>query len=185
MTPVALLVASVVLQSAYNPSGPVIVVKFENGKQFEITADIVGSPKTTEHICDLTKRHFYDGIRFHRVENWVVQWGDPLTKKGLDLPGVGDGGSGKDIEFETSKAIYVRGMVGIASEGLKLGGDSQLFVLKSDALRLNGNYAVLGKVTKGMEVVDSIQKGDRVVAMYTKTPWKPDDPKTEGPRRVR
>jgi peptidyl-prolyl cis-trans isomerase B (cyclophilin B) len=77
---------------------------------------------------------------------------------------VGDGGSGKDIpKFEAADNVdYVRGMVGIASTGLQVPGDSQIFVLKKDAFRLYRSYAVLGKVTKGMDVIGTIQRGDRI-----------------------
>ncbi|MCB8932172.1 MAG: peptidylprolyl isomerase [Chthonomonadaceae bacterium] len=57
---------------------------------------------------------------------------------------------------------FHRGVVGIASTGLQVGGDSQLFVIKQDRLYLWHSYAVLGKVTQGMEVVDAIQIGDRI-----------------------
>jgi cyclophilin family peptidyl-prolyl cis-trans isomerase len=61
-----------------------------------------------------------------------------------------------------SEVDFKRGVVGIASTGLQLPGDSQIFILKKDTLRLYHSYAVLGKVTKGMAVVDAIQVGDRI-----------------------
>jgi peptidylprolyl isomerase len=75
---------------------------------------------------------------------------------------MGDGGSGHDVPFEMSEVDYDRGVVGVASEGLQRGGDSQLFVLKKPAYRLYHSYAVVGKVTSGMDVVDGIKKGDRI-----------------------
>lgn len=102
----------------------------------------------------------------HRVEHWVTQWGAPASKtKKMTDDAVTGGGSGKDIPFEKSKWDYYRGVVGIASEGLQKGGDSQIFILKGDAFRLWGSYAVLGKVTQGMDVVGRIQKGDRIRSM--------------------
>jgi cyclophilin family peptidyl-prolyl cis-trans isomerase len=108
------------------------------------------------------------------VEWWVTQWGAPesktqpmdVMKDGKKVPNedVGDGGSGKDIpKFEGAVNVdYVRGMVGIASTGLQVPGDSQIFILKKDATRLYMSYAVLGKVTSGMDVVGTIQRGDRI-----------------------
>lgn len=162
----------------YSPNGPVIQVQMEKGGSFEITTDPVNSPLTVKHILGLVKNHFYDRQRIHRVEFWVTQWGAPASKTGpMMVKGkngkmevserVGDGGSGKNIaKFEAAKNVdYVRGMVGIASEGLQLPGDSQLFVLKKDAMRLYMSYAVVGKVTKGMDVVDGIKFGDRIRTM--------------------
>ncbi len=163
----------------YNPTGPVIVTTMENGKSFEITTDPVNSPKTVSHILALVRSRFYDKQRIHRVEPWVTQWGAPASKnqpmmvkdkktgKMVVNDAVGDGGSGHDISaFEMAKDVdYLRGVVGIASEGLQLPGDSQLFILKKDATRLYISYAVVGKVTKGMDVVDAIKFGDRIKSM--------------------
>lgn len=153
----------------------------ERGGSFEITTDPVNSPLTVNHILGLVKNRFYDRQCIHRVEFWVTQWGAPASRdqpmmvKGKDgkmelNEKVGDGGSGKNIaKFEAAQNVdYVRGMVGIASEGLQLPGDSQLFILKKDAMRLYMSYAVVGKVTKGMEVVDNIKFGDRIRSMRVK-----------------
>ncbi len=149
----------------YSPKGPQIRVTLESGKYFIIATDVQKSPKTALHIMKLVKDKFYDGQKIHRVEDWVIQWGDPKSRQGVDVEGVGEGGSGKDIAFEESQVEFVRGIVGLASTGKKVGGDSQLFILTKDAVRLNGNYAVLGKVTIGMDVVDAIKKGDTVKKM--------------------
>lgn len=150
----------------YNPSGPKIEVTMEKGGSFVISTDRVSSPKTVEHILALVDKGFYDGQRIHRVEHWVTQWGAPASKdKPLTSEEVLEGGSGKNVRFEESPIDFTRGVVGVASEGKKLGGDSQLFILKKDAFRLKGNYAVVGLVTKGMDTVDRIQWGDRIVSM--------------------
>ena len=164
---------------AYNPSGPVIVATMESGKSFEITTDPKTSPKTIAHILALVKKRFYDDQRIHRVEPWVTQWGAPASKGNKPMmikdktgkmvvnDAVGDGGSGKDIEdFEMAPGVdFLRGVVGIASNGLQMPGDSQLFVLKSNRMYLYKSYAVVGKVTKGMDVVDKIKFGDRIKSM--------------------
>lgn len=163
---------------SYHPTGPVIQVTMEHGGSFDITTDPLTSPKTVEHILQLVRSGFYNGQRLHRVESWVTQWGAPESKtlpmmvkdkNGKMVPNekVGDGGSGKNIPvFEPAPGVdFVRGMVGIASEGLQLPGDSQLFILKADAMRLYRSYAVVGKVTRGMDVVDKIKLGDRIRSM--------------------
>lgn len=173
----------------YKPRGPVIVVSMEKSGKFEITTDPKTSPKTVEHILRLVRRGFYDGQRIHRVEWWVTQWGapksgtipydkwwtfkkDPKTGKMVSTmtEDVGGGGSGKDISvFEAAPGVdFTRGVVGIASTGLQVPGDSQLFVLKADALRLYRSYAVVGMVTKGMENVDKVKRGERIRSMRVK-----------------
>ena len=159
----------------YRPGGPKIVFAMASGRSFTITTDPKSSPLTVTHILGLVKKGFYDGQRVHRVESWVTQWGAPASRtqplmvkdkktgKMILNDAVGDGGSGKDIaKFEMSEVDYYRGVVGIASNGLQQPGDSQLFVLKKDWQRLYHSYAAVGKVTKGMDVVDGIKKGDRI-----------------------
>jgi peptidylprolyl isomerase len=147
----------------FKPVGPKLVVTMSNGKSFTITTNKSECPITVNHIVSLVKNKFYDRQRVHRVENWVTQWGAPASKtKSLDTDEVRGGGSGKDIKFEESKWDFHRGVVGIASTGLQVGGDSQIFILKGDAFRLYRSYAVLGKVTSGMSVVDGIKRGDRI-----------------------
>ncbi len=153
----------------YLPAGPVIEVRVEAKGVFEITTDPKASPKTVEHIVKLVRAGFYDRQRVHRVEWWVTQWGAPASKdKPITSDEVLGGGSGTQLPFEESTVDYLRGVCGIASTGLQVGGDSQIFILKSDYERLWRSYAVLGKVTKGMDVVDSIHKGDRILSMKLK-----------------
>jgi peptidylprolyl isomerase len=151
------------LADTYHPHGPKIEFTMQSGKSFVITTDPKDSPVTVAHIIDLVKKHFYAKQRVHRVEDWVTQWGDPLSKTAsMDDKKMGDGGSGHDVKFEMAQVDWDRSLVGVASEGLQLGGDSQLFVLKKPAFRLYHSYAVVGKVTRGMDVVDGIKKGDRI-----------------------
>jgi cyclophilin family peptidyl-prolyl cis-trans isomerase len=150
----------------YNPTGPKIEVAMASGGKFTITTDPAHSPETVAHVLDLVRSKFYDKQRVHRVEYWVTQWGDPLSRtKPMTDPKMGDGDSGHRLTFEMSDIDFTRGVVGIASDGLQNGGDSQLFVIKSDRMYLYHSYAVLGKVTSGMEVVDRIKKGDRILRM--------------------
>lgn len=164
-----MLAALVLGQSSpadFQPTGPKIRVTMERGGSFVIATDAKGSPRTVAHILDLVKSKFYDRQRVHRVENWVTQWGAPASKtKDITSEEVLGGGSGKQLPFEESKWDYHRGVVGVASTGLQVGGDSQLFILKRDTFRLYRSYAVVGKVTQGMDVVDRIAKGDRILHM--------------------
>ncbi|MFI5384839.1 MAG: peptidylprolyl isomerase [Fimbriimonadales bacterium] len=162
----SLVCASAILHQAswikpYNPSGPQIEVRLKKGGSFVITTDPKTSPKTVAHILDLVKRKFYDGQRVHRVEYWVTQWGDPQSNKlPMNDKNMGNGDTGHRLPFEMSDLDFVRGIVGIASDGLQNGGDCQLFVIKQDRLYLYHSYAVVGRVTQGMDIVDKIEKGD-------------------------
>lgn len=169
---IATLVAVAALAQTvpFNPHGPKIKFTMSSGKSFVIATAPEVSPKTVAHILKLVRSGFYDRQRIHRVESWVTQWGAPASRneplmQGKELnPHVGDGGSGGNIPFESAPTVdYVRGVAGIASEGLQLGGDSQIFILKRDTLRLDLSYAVLGKVVQGMDVVDHIKFGDRII----------------------
>lgn len=172
------LVASVQAKiPLYSPTGPTIRVTMASGKSFDIRTDPAHSPKTVAQILMLCYKKFYDRQRIHRVEYWVVQWGAPASKDQplktidkktgkLDInPAVGDGGYGKLLPFEMCDVDFKRGVVGIASDGLQMGGDSQLFILTGDRDYLYHSYAVVGKVVTGMDVVDHIKFGDRIQSM--------------------
>jgi peptidyl-prolyl cis-trans isomerase B (cyclophilin B) len=113
-------------------------------------------PVTVENFLDLAGSGFYDGLIWHRVENWVVQTGDP--------EGTGMGGSGKTIKLETNKNLKnVRGAVAMARSQARDSASSQFYVLKTDAPWLDGDYAVFGKVVSGMEIIDSLKAGDTML----------------------
>jgi len=112
-------------------------------------------PITVANFEKLVKSNFYNGLTFHRVEDWVIQGGDPK--------GNGTGGPGWTIPLETSKDLEnKRGAVAMARSQDPDSAGSQFYILKKDASQLDGQYAVFGMVTKGMDVVDEIQAGDKI-----------------------
>ncbi len=112
------------------------------------------APLNVDNFVQLAKRGYFNGIVFHRVvPNFVVQGGDPR--------GDGNGGPGYQIRCEINEETYDRGAVGMALSGKDTGG-SQWFVTHSPQPHLDGGYTVFGKVTKGMDVVDRIVKGDTI-----------------------
>ncbi len=150
-------------QPTYSPTGPRLEVTLADHRSFIITTDAKSSPKTVQAVLNLVKRRFYDGLKVHRVEKWVVQWGDPKSKTlALSDPRLGSTGSGTTLPFESPKVQFMRGVVGVASPYVGQSGDGQLFVLTKNAPRLNGGYGILGKVTSGMDVVDHIRLGDQI-----------------------
>lgn len=126
------------------------------------------APKTVERIKTLIEEGFYNGQRFHRVEDWVIQWGDPQSKQDnwRELM-VGTQGSGKQIDFEENDIPMQTGTLAMASTGEKVGGDSQMFILTSACMPeqanfLQGKYAAFGKVVEGMDIVDKVRQGQRI-----------------------
>ena len=101
------------------------------------------------------KQTFYDGKNFHRVvPNFVVQGGDPR--------GDGYGGPGYLIRDEVSDRLHLRGTVGMATAGKDTGG-CQFFINLAPNLHLDGRYTLFAKVTKGMDVADKLEVGDRII----------------------
>jgi cyclophilin family peptidyl-prolyl cis-trans isomerase len=110
------------------------------------------APLTVDNFIQLAKRGYFGGITIHRVvPNFVIQDGDPR--------GDGNGGPGYQIRCEINQMSYNRGAVGMALSGKDTGG-SQWFVTHSRQPHLDGGYTVFGNVISGMEVVDSIVRGD-------------------------
>lgn len=98
----------------------------------------------------LSANGFYDGLTFHRVEDWVIQGGDPS--------GNGTGGPGYQFPDEPVTRAYIKGIVAMANSGPNTNG-SQFFILKKDT-PLPPNYTIFGVVISGLEVVEKIAIGD-------------------------
>ncbi len=113
------------------------------------------APLTAANFAKLVEKSFYDGLTFHRVvPDFVIQGGCPR--------GDGWGGPGYMIPCEYNRVKYGRGTVGMALAGKDTGG-SQIFITHSPQPHLDGRYTVLGEVETGMDVVDRIQAGDKII----------------------
>lgn len=113
------------------------------------------APMNAMNFIELATAGYFDGIVYHRVvPNFVVQGGDPR--------GDGNGGPGYQIRCEINEVPYDRGAVGMALSGKDTGG-SQFFFTHSPQPHLDGGYTVFGRVTGGMEVVDNLMRGDRIL----------------------
>ncbi|MEX1125182.1 MAG: peptidylprolyl isomerase [Acidimicrobiia bacterium] len=114
----------------------------------EIEFDAVRSPLAVNNFVFLSREGYYDGIIFHRViENFMIQCGDPT--------GTGTGGPGYKFRDELEgEGSYARGTVAMANAGPNTNG-SQFFICHRDA-GLPHSYTIFGKVTSGLDVVDSI-----------------------------
>ena len=119
-----------------------------NHGEIVIELDAVRAPITVNNFVFLARDGFYDGVIFHRViQNFMIQGGDPT--------GTGRGGPGYRFRDELEgSGDYSRGTVAMANAGPNTNG-SQFFICHVDA-GLPHNYTIFGKVTSGMDTVDSI-----------------------------
>jgi len=113
-----------------------------------IELDPARSPQTVNNFVFLARDGYYDGVIFHRViENFMIQGGDPT--------GTGMGGPGYKFRDEIEgRGTYTRGTVAMANAGPHTNG-SQFFICHGDT-GLPHSYTIFGKVTSGMDAVDSI-----------------------------
>jgi peptidyl-prolyl cis-trans isomerase B (cyclophilin B) len=111
------------------------------------------APKTVENFRKLAGDGFYEGVVFHRViPDFMIQGGDPT--------GTGMGGPGYTFEDEFNDHKIERGALAMANAGPNTNG-SQFFIVTTGAAPwLDGKHTVFGKVTGGMDAVDSIEKAD-------------------------
>lgn len=120
-----------------------------------VKLDPKSAPITTDNFVKLAREGFYDGLTFHRImEGFMMQGGDPKAN--------GSGGSDTKIKGEFSAngvnnpLSHTRGAISMARSKQMDSASSQFFIVHQDSLFLDGQYAVFGYVTKGMEVVDAV-----------------------------
>jgi peptidyl-prolyl cis-trans isomerase B (cyclophilin B) len=116
--------------------------------------------QAVKNFVQKAKDGFYKNLTFHRVEDWVIQGGDPK----------GDGTGGGSFQSELNNKPFVAGSLGFAAsssmqigQGMRISNDAQFFIVKQDASWLDPNYTNFGIVTEGMDVVNKIQKGDKIL----------------------
>jgi cyclophilin family peptidyl-prolyl cis-trans isomerase len=114
------------------------------------------APGHVARIKELAREGFYDGVVFHRViEGFMAQGGDPT--------GTGMGGSKKpNLKAEFSKEPHIRGICSMARSQSPDSANSQFFIVFDDATFLDKQYTVWGRVTSGMDIVDTIKRGEPV-----------------------
>jgi len=118
--------------------------------------DTEQAPQTVQAITRFARAGRYDGVPFHRVvSNFVVQGGDFVRQDGFGGPDV-------FLRTESTRIGHRRGTIGMASAGRDTEG-SQFFVPHSLQPHLDGDYTAFGRVVRGMEVVDRLRVGDRIV----------------------
>jgi peptidyl-prolyl cis-trans isomerase B (cyclophilin B) len=131
-----------------------VVTARTNLGTFAFELDLEDSPCTTASFASLVRKRFFDRTRFHRiVPGFVIQGGDPT--------GTGRGGPGYSVvDTPPPTARYTKGVVAMAKTGAEPAGTSgsQFFVVTAPDAGLPPDYALLGKVTSGLAVVERIGK---------------------------
>lgn len=151
-----------------------VQMEIKNYGTIKLELDADKAPITVTNFINLVNEGFYNGLTFHRIINgFMMQGGDPL--------GTGTGGSNKNIrgEFEANgfknTISHVRGVISMARGNDYNSASSQFFIVQSDSIQLDGNYAAFGKVTEGLSIVDKICK-DAIVEDDNGTVAKKNQP---------
>lgn len=130
-------------------------IAIENYGTITVKLDQASAPISAANFVTLAEDGFYDGLTFHRIkEGFVMQGGDPN--------GNGSGGSENNIVGEFTENGYdndlshTRGAISMARSDAYDSASSQFFIVHEDSTYLDGQYAVFGYVTEGMDVVDKV-----------------------------
>ncbi|MFN8650982.1 MAG: peptidylprolyl isomerase [Gemmatimonadales bacterium] len=133
---------------------PKVKVEIEQLGTMELELFGPEAPLTVANFLTLVDRHYFDGLRFHRVvPAFVVQTGDPR--------GDGYGGPGGAIRDEINRRRYGSFVLGMALSGPDTGG-SQWFITLAPQPHLDGGYTVFGQVSDGVPVLLRITQGDMI-----------------------
>lgn len=127
----------------------------EDGKKIGLQLEYAAAPNTVRNFCFLAARGFYDGLKIYRVvKNFVIQAGCPHNNgkgtAGFCIPGE-FAANGWDNPLKNT-----RGAVGLGRVADYNSGSCQFYIALADLPHLDGKYAVFGRVTEGMAVVDAI-----------------------------
>jgi len=131
-----------------------------NKGSMTIALDAASAPGNVNNFVVLSRYHYYDGVGFHRIiPGFMCQGGDP--------EGTGRGGPGYRFEDELPRAgQYEVGSVAMANAGPHTNGSQFFLISGPDGARLPPQYSLFGKIVKGLDVLDAMQKvptggGDR------------------------
>src|SRR3954453_5508549 len=127
------------------------LVKTSEG-DITIALDVQHSPISVNNFVVLSRYHYYDGLPFHRIVPGFV---DQTGSSGV--PDIGNGGPGYDLPKEPPTRKYAAGDVAMAQAGGTNSGSQFFFTIDPTSLQ-GGSYPILGKVTKGEDVVQAINK---------------------------
>lgn len=163
-------------QPAAGAAAPTVLVVDTVKGIFEIETFPNDAPKSVAKIVDLVRTNFYRGQRIHAASQGSIEFGDPGSRNMSKMSEWGFTGSGKRVGVkEVSKRAFERGVVGFAypKDRTAEDADSHLFVLKMSSPASVGKYAPIGRVTRGMDVVDKLAMADVIRNITIKAPAAP------------
>ncbi len=139
-----------------------VAIKTKDGEiVLKLYSDV--APKTTANFISKAESGFYKNLTFHRViPGFMAQGGDPL----------GNGTGGGQIKSEINNIPFVRGTIGLARGGnIEISNDSQFFICftTEGCQHLTGDYVNFGEVVSGLDVLDKIKIGDKILDVVTTT----------------
>lgn len=136
-------------------ANPIVTITMENGDLIKAELYPEIAPNTVHNFISLVKKGYYDGLTFHRViPGFMIQGGCPN--------GTGTGGPGYTIKGEFSqngfdnRLAHTEGVLSMARAMHPDSAGSQFFIMHRTSPHLDGAYAAFGKVTEGLDVVDTI-----------------------------
>ena len=116
------------------------------------------APQTVVAFKKLVEKGFYDGLTFHRViPGFMAQGGDP--------DGTGMGGTGYNLKAEFNDKKHVRGTLAMARSSDPDSAGSQFYICYGPQPHLDRQYTIFGQVTDGMEYVDQLHNGSKIIKM--------------------
>ena len=128
------------------------VIKLQKGGEVRLQLLPKDAPQAVNNFVFLAKNRFYEGLTFHRVlPRFVAQGGDPQ--------GSGFGGSGYTLPPDKNTIPFDAGVIAMAKSSAGVSG-SQFFITLAATPTLQNDFAVFGKVTSGMDVVQKITPRD-------------------------
>ena len=147
-------------------TGPQVAVMLVKVKKEKTPQRIVielredAAPKTVANFRELVSRHYYDGMRFHRLfPHQLVQTGDPKSRHG-ETGRSGTGGPGyttpAEIRLKLDAGAVAASRLPDAINPTRASNGSQFFVCIEPMPQLNGQYTVFGKVIEGLDQLDAI-----------------------------
>ncbi|HVZ58498.1 MAG TPA: peptidylprolyl isomerase [Patescibacteria group bacterium] len=141
---------------SYKTASATAVIRTSKG---DITLVLYGqdAPYTVANFIKKAKDGYFNNRVIFRVEDFVIQSGSPTD----------DSTGGGSMPNELNDKPFVRGAVGMASTqgGGPTQNDSQFFIIKQDSDYLDKQYTNFGMVTDGMDIVDQIEKGDKILGI--------------------
>lgn len=158
------------IHSETNDKLPIVTLKTDKGNIIiELYPEC--APLTVENFLKLVESGFYNGLLFHRyVKGFVIQGGDP-DGNGTGGPGWTIPGEFQDKTLRDKMPNHEKGVIAMARKPKPDSAGSQFYIcLNEDTngyAHLDGNYTTFGRVIEGIDIVDKLREGDKMIEVGT------------------